>query len=310
MSLRNTKNLKLISAAGAALALTAAVAAPALAAGEETADVTYTCSGGLATPTAHYAVNAPPAKMVAGQTVKLGTTSTLTLNPTDSSLAQGALSDPGPPPVQATQFNATIKTKPSNKAVGLNLKTAKTDFGNNGDGSTTATASGKTLLRSAAAGTFTLKLGDIGHVHLVGFDSSGNKLKTFDFPSSDGSFGPCTNDAGKTTLKDSANDPATIKVVKDSTTTAVTAGYAPAKNQATGTAKVKSHFGLKPTGKVKFTLKKGTHVIKTVTSKLNKKGIAKAAFAGVASHGKYSIVGKYAGNAGLKSSSGKDTFSV
>jgi hypothetical protein len=305
MSVRN-KNLKIVGAAGAALALTAAVTAPSLAAGEETANVNYSCASGAATPTATYAVNTPPAKMAAGQTVKLGTTSTLTLNPADSGLAETVLGTGAD-----GAFSGTIVTKTSNKAVGLNLKIAKTDFATPGN-PTTANASGKTLLRSTVTGKYTLKLGDIGHVHLQGYDNSGAKTGTFDFPSPENppTFGPCTNADGKTTLKNASNAPATVKVVKDRTTTAVTASYAKVKKVATGTAKVRSHFGIKPTGKVKFTLKKGTHVITSITSKLNKKGIAKAAFKGVKSAGKYTIVGKYAGNAALKSSTGRDGFSV
>ncbi len=102
----------------------------------------------------------------------------------------------------------------------------------------------------------------------------------------------------------------TITVSKDKTTTATSADYNATKNIATGKAKVKSHFGLKPTGSVKFTLKKGTHKIKTLSGKLNKKGIAKVSFKGVKAKGKYSITGKYTGNKALKGSSGKATFAV
>ena len=62
--------------------------------------------------------------------------------------------------------------------------------------------------------------------------------------------------------------------------------------------------------KVKFTLKKGTHVVKTLKTSLNKKGIAMAQFKHVSKKGKYSITGKYLGSAALKTSSGKDTFTV
>jgi hypothetical protein len=301
MSLRITKNLKLTGAAGAALAITAALSAPALAAGEETANVSYDCSG--FTVPATYAVNQPPAKIVAGQVVKLGTTATYSLDAGTTAAAPVVL---GP---TTTQVGGKVTTAPGGKGVGLNLTIARTALANNGDGSTTAPASGKTLLEATKAGSYTLKLGDIGKVHLQGYDASNAKTGFVDFP--DGStFTPCVNPAGTTTLKNGSNDPATVKVVKDKTTTAVTAGYSKAKQQATGTAKVKSHFGLKPTGKVKFTLKKGTHVITSITSKLNKKGVAKATFKNVKKAGKYSIVGKYSGNAALKSSKGTDTFSV
>jgi hypothetical protein len=73
---------------------------------------------------------------------------------------------------------------------------------------------------------------------------------------------------------------------------------------------VKSHFGLKVTGKVKFILKKGTHKIKTMKDKLNKKGVAKVKFSGVKKPGKYSITAKYGGSANMKGSSDKATFKV
>jgi hypothetical protein len=305
MSVRR-KNLTLVSAAGAALALTAAVAGPALAAGEETADVNYSCDGGIATPTAHYAVDAPRAKMAAGQTVKLGTTATFSLNATDSATAQAVLTDQGPPVRQATAVGGTITTKTSNGAVGLDLKIAKTDFGNGTAGATDANVTGKTLLRSTSVGTFTLKLGDIGKVHLVGFDSTGAETQAFDFPSPDGTFTGCVNTAGKTTLKNGATA-ATVKVVKDKTTTTVGAS-SKAKHSVTGTAKVKSHFGLKAKGSVKFRLMKGSKTIKSVTKTL-KKQAAKATFTGVKS-GKYTVKAKYLGSKTLKSSSGSHGVTV
>ena len=62
---------------------------------------------------------------------------------------------------------------------------------------------------------------------------------------------------------------------------------------------------------MKFSLKKGTKVVKTIKSKLNKKGIAKAQFKGVKAKGKYKIVGKYLGNPSLKASAGtSNTFKV
>jgi hypothetical protein len=305
MSVRR-KNLTLVSAAGAALALTAAAAAPALAAGEETADVTYSCNSGAASPTASYAVDAPPAKMAAGQTVKLGTTATFSLNATDSGLAQAVLTDQGPPVRPATAVGGKITTPTSNKAVGLKLSIAKTDFGNAGAGATTADLSGKTLLRSTAVGTFTLKLGDLGKVHLQGYDGTGAPTQAFDFPSSDGTFTGCVNTAGKTTLKNGTTA-ATVNVVKDKTKTTVGAS-SKAKHSVTGTAKVKSHFGLKATGKVKFSLMKGSKTIKTATIKL-KKQAAKATFSAVKA-GKYTVKAKYLGSKTLKASSGSHGVTV
>ena len=60
---------------------------------------------------------------------------------------------------------------------------------------------------------------------------------------------------------------------------------------------------------MKFTLKKGTKTVKSITAKL-KKGKASAAFKKVSKKGSYSITASFAGDAGLKGSSGKATFKV
>jgi hypothetical protein len=297
MSARN-KNLKLVSAAGAALALTAAVAAPSLAAGKVKASVTYSCNSGAASPQAVYKVAVPPAKMVAGQTLKLGTTATFSLNSADSGLASTVLSDPGPPARAATAVGGKIRTKTSNKAVGLALKVAKTDLGNAGSGATTASVTGNTLLRSTKVGTFTLKLGGLGLVHLVGYDTTGAKTGTVDFPGP--LFAKCANPAGRTALK-SGGTAATVKVVKDKTTTKVGAAFS--RHQISAATKVRSTFGIKATGKVKVSLKKGTTTIKTAMVKLNRKGIAKVGFK-VTKAGKYTVKSGYGGSSNLKGSSG------
>ena len=79
---------------------------------------------------------------------------------------------------------------------------------------------------------------------------------------------------------------------KDKSKTATKATYNAKKDVATGTAKVKGHFGLAGTGKVKFTLKKGTKTVKSVTATL-KKGAAKAAFKNVKAKGSYSITAAF-----------------
>ena len=61
---------------------------------------------------------------------------------------------------------------------------------------------------------------------------------------------------------------------------------------------------------MKFILKRGTHTIKSLSGKLNKKGIAKVAFKNVKRHGKYSITAKFGGDKALKASSGRATFKV
>ncbi len=125
-----------------------------------------------------------------------------------------------------------------------------------------------------------------------------------------GAFGQCTNNAGKTALVNSSAVPATVAVSKDGSKTTTKASYNAKKDVATGTATVKgSKFKLAGTGKVKFTLKKGSKTVKSITASL-KKGKATAAFKHVKAKGKYSITAKYAGNAALKGSSGKATFKV
>jgi hypothetical protein len=297
MTVRST-HLKLIGAAGAAALAIGTIASPALAAG--TASVSYTCTTPLgdAHPSAVYTVANPPAKMAVGQ--PLATTATFTLDPATTALATGTLG--------WSKFKGTITTKPSASKAGLSLTFPKTALGSLGN-STVAHAKGSTLAGSAVKSSFTFVLGNLGKVSLTGYDSSGKKVGTVDFPNSDGTFGACTNDAGSTTLMNGATA-LTTKVVKDSTKTKESASYAAKKKTATSTAKVKSHFGTAATGKVSFTLKKGTHKVKVMTGKINKKGVAKVVFKGVKAKGKYSITAKYAGSKSLKGSSGKDSFTV
>jgi hypothetical protein len=298
MSFSKNTNLKLVGALGAAALAIGTVAAPALAAGS-TGSATYTCATPLgdAHPSAVYNVAAAPAKMAVGQPLK--TTATFTLDAGTTALATAGLG--------WTKFSGTIKTKPSGSRAGLNLKFPKTTLGNGTAGTTDAAATGTTLA-GTKVGTFTFKLGDLGKVVLNGYDASGPK-GSVTFPDSTAGFGQCLNDAGSTTLTSGGN-PVTVKIVKDTTTTTETAKYSAKSNTAKGTAKVKSTFGTKATGKVKFTLKKGSTIIKTHKSSLNKKGLAKVAFKNVTKKGKYSITGKYLGSSTLKSSSDKATFKV
>ncbi len=301
MSVRPT-HLKLIGAAGAAALTVGALAAPALAA-DSTAHVAYTCSVpppfAPATPTADYSVAAAPATMAVGQ--PLSTTATFTLDPDTTALAQG---------LGWVKFNGTITTKPSASEAGLKLSFPKTTLGNSGTtpGATDAQATGSTLAGTKVVNSFTFQLGNLGDVVLNGFDSSGNKVGSVEFPTP-GTFGRCNNDAVTTPLMDGLT-PVAAKIVKDKTTTKQSASYSASKHTAKGTAKVKSRYGTAVTGKVAFTLRKGTHKIKTITGKLNKKGVATAVFTGVKAKGKYSITGKYTGSSTLKSSSDRATFKV
>jgi hypothetical protein len=302
-----SKHLKLIGAAGAAALAIGTVATPALAAGPVSASVGYRCVAlnGAATvhPTAAYNVAAPPTSLVAGQVKKLATTSSFTLNATDTGLAAASLG--------ATAISGTIKTSPSNAGVGLGLSFPKTTLGNNtSDGSTTAHAAGNTVLRFTKAGSFTLKLGNVGKVFLQGYDLSGSKTSTASFPDSSQGNGPCKNAAGTTTLKDASAKAAVVTVTKDRSKTKTAAAYKATKHLAKGKAKVKGHFGLAGHGKVKFILKKGHHKVAAKKGKLNKRGVAHVKFKHVTKHGKYSITAKFAGDKALKKSSGKHTFKV
>ncbi|HEX3221515.1 MAG TPA: hypothetical protein VHR35_03025 [Nocardioides sp.] len=296
MSVR-TKHLKLVGVGSAVALAVGAVAAPALAAG--TASVNYTCTTPLtpATPTADYTVDTAPATMVVGQ--PLSTTAAFTLDPGTTALAQG---------LGWVTFKGTITTKPSGSQAGLALKFPKTTLGTGAGGSTDAAAKGATLA-GTKVGAFTFVLGDLGDVKLTGFDSGGKKVGTVEFPTT-GSFGPCINDAGTTTLMDGGT-PVTTTLVKDASKTAVAAKYVAKKKTTVAVAKVSGKVGHLPgTGKVKFALKKGTHTLKTVSGTLNKKGIAKVAIKKPLVKGKYVVKAKFGGDARLKASSGKDRFTV
>ena len=309
----SARTFKLIGAAGAAALTVGVMAGPAVAAGEETADVNYTCTTALGltpAPTAHYAVDAPPATMVAGQTVKLATTGTITLDATTTAGVVGGFG--------WAKFDASIVTPTTGTTVGQNLTVPKTAMANGAGGTTVAPLSGNTIVRPTAAGTYTLKLGNLGAasglpagaVTLNGYSAADAVLNTAVFPDG-GSFGQCTNNAGKTALVDSLAAPATVAVTKDKSKTTASAAYNAKKDKATGKAKVKgATYGLAGTGKVKFVLKKGTRTIAKATGKLNAKGIAKHVFSKVKKHGKYKIVASYGGSAGLKGSSDVARFTV
>ena len=309
-----TKHLKLVGIAGATALTIGAIASPALAAGEESADVTYTCPTTLGltpAPSAHYVVDAPPATLFAGQKVSLPTTGTITLDAATSS----ALHAPIPTGFGWDNFTAKIVTPTSGTQVGQNLTVPKTSMADVGS-PTTAPITGSTLVRPTKAGTFTLNLRNLGAagglpagaVTLNGFDAADVLLNTAIFPDG-GAFGQCTNVATSTPLEDATTAPATIAVAKDKSTAATKATYNARKDVATGTATVKGRFGLAGTGKVKFTLKKGTKTVKSMTATI-KRGKATAAFKAVRAKGKYSITAAYAGDAALRPSSGKAPFTV
>ena len=297
MSVRT--HYKLIGAAGAAALALGALAGPALAAASS-ASVSYTCGTpfGPIHPSAVYNVASAPATLAVGQ--PLATTATLHLDPSANGVAQG---------LGWSSFNGTITTSPSATRAGLNLKIAKTTVNPALGGTTDAPAKGSTLT-GTKVGTFTFKLGDLGHVHLNGFDSAGNPAATpsADFPNAAAGVTRCTNDATTTNLTVGAT-PVTIKVVKDTTKTAEKASYSAKKKIATGTAKVKSRFGTAATGKVKFTLKKGTKIGQASQGHAEE-GRGQGRLQGREGEGEVLDHRRLRRQRGLKGSSGRATFTV
>jgi hypothetical protein len=208
-------------------------------------------------------------------------------------------------------LSGTITTSPRNTAVGQSITLPKTTLGNDPDtvGATLITgATGTTRLRYTAAGTFTLAVGDAGKVQLQGYKADDTPAGTFTFPNNLG-FGPCLNPTGPTHLQAAGVDQ-TVTVTKDASKTTVNAAYSKAKKKAVGVAHVKGKtFGLRGTGKVRFTLKRGTTKIAAKTVSL-RKGAAKAVFKSVSKRGRYSITASYRGSAGLRPSSARDTFRI
>lgn len=282
MSLRS-KHLKLIGAAGAAALTVGTLASPALAVGH---NLTYTCDAPVGATSVTFDPGTVPAKMVAGQKlVNHNAKLTVHLNQQQTGLAQSV--------------GDHVRGKGTSKGAGNSLPFSMT-FPNTAIPATPGATmdingTGQATIRPLTAGTWTVKVGDMAATLI--FSLGGTDTTTL----------PATCTAPTNGTKNLA----TIAVSKDKSKTVTGASYNAKKDKATGTAKVKGKkFGLTGTGKVKFTLKKGTHKIKTIKGKLNKKGIAKVSFKHVKKAGKYSITAKYAGNKALKASSGKHTFKV
>jgi hypothetical protein len=281
MSLRITKNLKLTGAAGAAAALAlGTIAAPALAASH---DLSYLCDT-LGPTNATLDVGTIPATMVAGQTSTRTMHMVVHLDQTQTGAAQSF----------GTSVNGKAVASGANNTFPFKLIIPDTAIPQTTGATMDVPANGPGTIRPLKAGTWTVTAGDmVATLNLSG-----------------GVGGTQTLTPNCLAPTDSTANFGTITVSKDKTKSAVSASYSKATKAAHGKAKVTSHFGLKPTGKVKFTLKKGTHAIKSISSTLNKKGVAKATFKGVKAKGKYSIVGKYAGDHDLKGSHGSGTFTV
>ena len=291
MSLRST-HLTAVGALGAAGLLVAITAAPSGAIGPVTANPTYSCFNGAVTATVQYSF-APPTStsLVAGQKEQLAGSATVTLPGGATHLMLGLGWD---------SFTGKVTAPVPTKTLGLNLSVPLTPVGTPPGQdltNTTAIGTGNATMDYPAAGTSLLKAGNFTAT-LQGYKSGTKVGKPVALT--------CTAPTGTTSeLKDSTSTAVSVKVVKDASTTTATAKYLAAKHQAKSTAKVHgTKYGLPGTGSVKFTLRKGTHTIKTMTGKLSK-GMAAVTFKGVSAKGKYTIAATYAGNAGLKASSSK-----
>jgi hypothetical protein len=271
MSARSA-HLKFIGAAGAAVLAVGMVATPAVAASQ---DLTYNCSS-LGLVSVSLDPGPIPATMVAGQTSPRTMNMVVHVPDTLAPLVGGQTVTGSVVASGANNtfpFNLTIpsQTVPTTAPVDIN-------------------ASGPGKIRPLKAGIWTVKAGDI----------AANLVLSGIGPLSDTCLAPT----------DVTQNFGTIKVTKDKTNTTAKASYNARKDKATGTAKVKSHYGLKATGKVTFTLKKGHKKIAKATAKLNSRGIAKHVFAKVKKSGKYTITAKYAGNSNLNGSSDGARFRV
>ena len=297
MSVRS-KHLKIVGAAGAAALTVGALSAPALSApGDLTAHVAYSCFNGAVNATGDFSV-APPSQtsLVAGQKVPSASTMTMTLPPRRH---QPPAQHAGLGPASRARSTRRRRTRTSASTSRFPM----TPVGAHGDDPTPARGHRQRHHR----------LPHRGHLHAPGRELHGDapglqerqEGRRPDRRLLRGTRRRLDHPQGR--LGDQST---TITVVKDKSKTSTTAKYAAKTHKATGTAKVKGKkFSLPGTGKVKFVLKKGTKTVATKSGKL-KKGVAKVSFKNVSKKGTYSITAKFAGDKGLKGSSGKDTFKV
>jgi hypothetical protein len=273
-----TTHLKLVGVAGAAALTIGALAAPALAAPQ---DVSYSCFGGALTIPITMDAGTLPTSLFAGQTVKQTIGSGVVHLPADALAV-----------AQAQGWTSLTATTASLTGTPYSLKVPSTAIPAV-PAATDVPATGAFTIRPTKAGTFTVRAGNMTATiqgFIAGVKANAIPLDCVAPTDGTATFG-------------------TIAVAKDKSATAAKAAYNAKKDVATGTATVKGRFGLAGTGKVKFTLKKGTKTVKSITATL-KKGKATAAFKAVKAKGKYSITAAYAGDAALKASSGKALFTV
>jgi hypothetical protein len=270
-----SKHLKLAGAVTAATLTVGALASPAVAAGH---NLTYNCNGSpvpLGKVKSTLDPGKIPAKMTAGQSVKRSMNLVVKLNQKQTGIAQ----------LVGTSVKGKITSK---AAVAFKLKIPTTAIPQTPGATMQATASGPGTITAAKAGTFKVNAGTIGAtLNITGGASPTTATQT------------CTAPGG------AAKTLGTVKVAKDKTRSKVSAKVKNGK--ATVKDKVTSHYGLKPSGKVSFTLKKGHKTI-TAKGKLNKKGVA--SISKKLASGKYAVTAKFKGDKNLKGSKGTYTLKV
>jgi hypothetical protein len=279
MSRLHATHLKLVGASSAALLIAGMAASPALAA---PATVSYTC--GPVTLPITIDPGTLPTSLAAGQKVKQSFASAnvhLDAGTVGVAQAQGWTAVSGTSTGDGTDGGTVYKLTIPQTAV---PQTA---------GSTLdLPATGSLTLQPTKAGSYKVFAGT-ATAFIQGYNASGpaNSITL-----------PCTPPT------DGSNSFGTIKVNKDTTKTKASASDA--GTTVKGKAKVKSHFGLKPTGKVTFTLMSGSHKVGTAKGKLSATGVAKATFKNVTKAGKYTLKAAFKGDKALKGSKGSATVKV
>lgn len=177
----------------------------------------------------------------------------------------------------------------------VTLTIPRTDIGDSGAATVTAVGDGAPI-----------PLGDPGDVVAL---AAGNQAVTMNLYDLDGDPAgtvfeiPCTPAAEQDLTVDS------VEVVKAGSRTRADAKFIAKKKKVAATATVRPETPVPADGEVTFTLKRGSRTVDTTTAALVS-GVAKASFAKVRKAGKYTLVAKYAGSTLVRSSSGKDGFTV
>jgi hypothetical protein len=276
-----SRNLKLVGALGAAALTVGALTAPALAAPQ---DITYNCDQGsppLGPLDTTIDPGSIPAKLVAGQAVKRNVTLTVHLNATQTGLAQ----------TLGTSVKGSIASKGSDA---LSLTIPATPIPPPPATTMNVVATGKGTISSAKAGSIKVTTGRVSaKLHITG-----------------GGGGPVDATSSCAPPTDGSQVLGTVSVSKDKSKTTASGSYSAKKQKSTLKSRVKgAKFHLAGTGKVTFTLKKGSHKVGSAKGTL-KKGLAKVTIKKKLAKGTYTVSAKFKGDKGLKGSSGKGTFKV